>query len=357
LATGKEIRQWPNSMGDAHLLHITPDGQTLISWGKDQVVRLWDAVTGKELRRFNGPQFEGGSQNRIYAVAVSPNGQFAAFGGQVNYLVVYDMATGKAVRRLEKLPGATSALTFSPDSRFLTSGDWDNGTVRLWELATGQQFQKWSGHQGRNFAFCFAADSSVLITGNEDTSALVWDLTGQVRGQATPGKALSALELDVYWADLADANADRAQQTVRKLAAAPTQAAAYLDKHLQPVQAVDERRVARLIADLDSEEFSVREKASAELEKLGEAAAAACRQALDKRPSAEVRNRLEAMLKKQLEVWSGGSSEHLRLIRALETLEYSGAPEARQVLERLAQGAPGATLTEDAKAALGRMKR
>jgi WD40 repeat protein len=193
------------------------------------------------------------------------------------------MATGKEVRRLEKLPGATSRLTFSPDSRFLASGDWSEGTVRMWELATGQQFQKWPGHQGRNFALSFALDSSVLVSGNEDTTALVWDLTDQVSGQATPGKALTAPELDVCWDDLASGgNALGAQQAVRKLAASPAQAVSYLDKRLQPVQAVDESHVARLIADLDRDEFSVREKAAAELEKLGEAAAAACRQTLAK---------------------------------------------------------------------------
>ena len=119
--------------------------------------------------------------NRIYAVAVSPNGRFAAFGGQVDYLSIYDMDAGKEVRRLERLPrtGATSVLTFSPNSRFLASGDWNDGTVRVWELATGRPFETWPGHQGRNFALAFAPDCSVLLSGNEDTTALVWDLTGQ----------------------------------------------------------------------------------------------------------------------------------------------------------------------------------
>ncbi len=351
-ATGKEIRQWPTSVEDPRLLHIAPDGRTLVTWGKDQVVRLWDATTGKELRRFDGPQFEKNSANRIYAVAVSPNGKLMAFGGQVNYLVVYDIETGKAVQRLDGLPGATSVLKFSPDSRFLASGDWDNGTVRMWELATARPFEKCSGHQGRNFALAFAPDCSVLLSGNEDTTALVWDLTGQTRG-----KALSAEEMDACWADLASDGAIRAQQAVRTLAAAPAQAVPYLDKRLQPVQAVEAGRVSRLIADLDNEEFDVREKASAELEKLGEAAAPACRQALAKHPSVEVQHRLEAILKKQADAQSGGSPESLRIVRALETLEFSGAPEARKVLLRLAQGAPGAAQTEEAKAALGRMER
>jgi WD40 repeat protein len=354
LATGKEIRQWPTSVEGLRLLHITPDGRTLISWGNDQVVRFWDATAGKELRRFDGPRFEEDTYHRIYAVAVSPNGRFAAFGGQVDYLSIYDMDAGKEVRRIERLPGtgATSVLTFSPNSRFLASGDWNDGTIRVWELATGRPFETWPGHQGRNFALAFAPNCSVLLSGNEDTTALVWDLTGQAHG-----KAISAAELDACWADLEDAGAIRAQQAVRKLAATPDQAVPYLDNRLQPVQAVDEARVSRLIANLDNEEFAVREKASAELEKLGEAAAPAFRDALAKEASAEVRSRLEAILKRQSESWSGDSPEHLRIVRALETLEFSGTAEAKQVLKRLAQGASGATLTEEAKAALGRMGR
>ena len=110
-----------------------------------------------------------------------------------------------------------------------------------------------------------------------------------------------------------------------------------------------------MIADLDAEEFDVREKASAELEKLGEAAAAACRRTLAGEPSAEVRRRLETLLKGQDEAWSGGSPENLRLLRALETLEFSASPEAKTVLQRFARGAPGAALTEEAKASLGRL--
>jgi hypothetical protein len=37
-------------------------------------------------------------------------------------------------------------------------------------------------------------------------------------------------------------------------------------------------------------------------------------------------------------------------------LEFCGTPAARKALQRLAHGAPGAALIEDAKAALGRMK-
>ena len=53
-----------------------------------------------------------------------------------------------------------------------------------------------------------------------------------------------------------------------------------------------------LIADLDSETFAVRDSAMKELTKLGDAAAPALRDALDKAPSAEARRRIEGLLAK-----------------------------------------------------------
>jgi hypothetical protein len=41
----------------------------------------------------------------------------------------------------------------------------------------------------------------------------------------------------------------------------------------------------------------------------------------------------------------------------VEALERTGTPAARAVLEELAKGQPGATLTRQAEAALGRMKK
>ena len=56
--------------------------------------------------------------------------------------------------------------------------------------------------------------------------------------------------------------------------------------------------MARLIADLDSDVFDVREKAAKEW-KLGAAAEPALRKALEGRPSAEVRRRVEGLLQEE----------------------------------------------------------
>jgi HEAT repeat protein len=115
--------------------------------------------------------------------------------------------------------------------------------------------------------------------------------------------------------------------------------------------------VAKLIADLDSDDFDVREKATKELGRLGDQVARACRKALADRPSPEMRRRLQELLEKQDSEVHQPSAERVRLSRALEALELVGTDDARAQLAALAKGVPGAWLTEEAKAGRERLDR
>jgi hypothetical protein len=108
--------------------------------------------------------------------------------------------------------------------------------------------------------------------------------------------------------------------------------------------------VAKLIADLDSSTFAVRQKAEQTLEDLADVAEGAIRKTLQGSPTLEVRQRLEQILKK-------GDGEVLRRLRAIEAVEHMANPDARAVLETLAKTAPNPRLAEAAAAALARLDR
>jgi hypothetical protein len=115
----------------------------------------------------------------------------------------------------------------------------------------------------------------------------------------------------------------------------------------------DLKRLRSLIADLESDEFAVREKAQRDLERMGEDAVPALRKALDSKPSAEARRRMESVLKKSRTLPPGT----LQAIRAVEVLENISTPGARRLLESLAEGAPETRLTREAKASLERLSK
>jgi HEAT repeat protein len=207
------------------------------------------------------------------------------------------------------------------------------------------------GHRGGFRSGAFSPNGRLFFSGSQDTTVLIWDLTGRVAAGRPENKKLSPQELEGMRADLAAADASRAHRALWTLTAAPGQAVPLFRAQLRPVVAADPERVARLLADLDSDAFAVRDKATRELQEMGEAALPALRKALDGRPPLERRRRAEQLLERL----AGWSPEQLYGLRAVEVLEQVGSPEARRLLRALAEGLPEARLTREAKASLQRL--
>jgi hypothetical protein len=354
-STGKKhwsARNLPGCVGAT----FTPDGRTIVVWSGDRIIRLLDAATGTLQKQYSIADAKDGF---AYTVVLSPDGRLLGYGNQRRTLIVQEAATGKLLHRLTDLPDplGASAIAFAPDGKSLAWGGWADPTVHLIEVATGRERHRFAGQAGRVGALAFSADGTRLVSGNEDTTAVVWDLTGRLREQSTWGKPLAAADLRAAWAALASADAAGAYLAIQKLAGSPKDAVPFLRQRLAPVSPAEKGRVTRLIEDLDSKRFSKREWAAAELDKLGERALGPCQEALAGRPSAEVRRRLEAFKGKLADGWFSPSAEGLRIIRALEALERCGTAEARTALSALANGVRGAYLTEQAKAALVRLPR
>jgi hypothetical protein len=226
------------------------------------------------------------------------------------------------------------------------------GDLEVWEVLTGKLRRRFRGHRAGIGPFAFTPDGKALLSGSNDTTVLVWDVARQQEQRPGP---LSEADLRDSWRTLADDNAEKADRAVCTLAANAGHSLPFLERNLRPAGVPEEEKLTRLIADLDSEQFAVRERAAQELERLGEQAETSLRQALKKSPSLEARRRMEGLLDRL----RGMSPPPglLRALRAAEVLERIGTPEARRLLESLARGAPEARLTVGAKASLGRLAR
>jgi hypothetical protein len=177
--------------------------------------------------------------------------------------------------------------------------------------------------------------------------AEVWPATIDLRAANVP-VASRQEELATLWADLANPDAPRAYRAVWSLALCPQEGVALRKERLHPARPADQEKIARLIADLDSDDFRIRNQATDELQKVGDLAEEAMKRALAARPSLEVCRRLERLLAKIPLV-------RLRARHAVEALERAGTADAWKWLAALAEGAPEACLTREAKAALKRL--
>jgi hypothetical protein len=142
---------------------------------------------------------------------------------------------------------------------------------------------------------------------------------------------------------------------VEILAGAPAQAISFLGPRLKIVApATDVKKIAALIAKLDDDNFTEREAASAELQKIGQEAAPQLRRALTETKSAEVRERAQEILAKFGSV--SLTADQKRLQAVLYVFELIASDEARKVLSEVAQGNSGTWLAAQAEAALKRIR-
>jgi hypothetical protein len=287
-------------------------------------------------------------------VAFSPDGRLLATAANELVLRLWDAATGKEARQLPGHGNGVHALAFSADGRTLAAAGFGPVT-RLWEVATGRIRHQVEGHRGLVSALAFTPDGRTLLSGGADTTVLLWDLTGRQSNGRLQTADVTDPDLEALWSDLAGEDAAKAYRAAWRLVASPKQALPLLRGALRPVPVVEGERLRRLVAELDDDDFQVRERASRALEEAGDQAEAELRKALEGNPTAEVRQRVGNLLERlspQAEV-----PERLRQARALEVLEGTATPEARALLEALAKGAPSARLTREAKAALERLGR
>jgi eukaryotic-like serine/threonine-protein kinase len=159
--------------GGAWSVAFAPDGRSIAAGYGDGVIRVWDAVTGKEVRRLLG------HQRAVLGVSFSPDGVQLASAGADGTVRVWDVKAGHEVLALEADAVAVLCVGFSPDGAYLASGGKDQ-TVKVWEAATGRLVSQFAGHSAMVRCVSFSHDGHYLASAAYEKSILVWDLkTGQ----------------------------------------------------------------------------------------------------------------------------------------------------------------------------------
>jgi WD40 repeat protein len=307
---------------------------------------------------FGGGGFGGGGlQPRGLFVATpvsvlvfSPNGRTMAVSGG-DGVRLWDLRANRELVRLLGAHQPSLGATFSPDGRVLAVGG--QGWLKLYAVGTGEQLCHVTAGQGGIHALTFSRDGKFLVSTGTDTTALVWDVQ-RLHDEGRREAELSVKRLEGLWADLAGADAMKADQASWSLAETPKGAVPFLAARLQPVPAVPAEKLDQLVKDLNHARYAVRVRSMGDLEALRDVAVPALRKALEGAPL-EVMRRVESLLAKV----DGAEPipERLRELRAVEALERAGTAEAVAVLRRLAGGAPQAQLTREAQGSLERLSR
>jgi WD40 repeat protein len=190
----------------AETFAFTPDGAALATGGADQVVQLWDARTGKLLRKFRGHAEQGTG-----LLCFSTDGQLLATheigrnGASAGSLRLWNVQSGSEVCVNPGHRGPIQRVAYSPDGKLIVSAG-DDRRILWWDAKTGRMIGEskaevigakvvLKGHLFPIHHVCFSADGSTLATGCTP-DILVWDvgtrkLIGQLRTGADGMKCMA----------------------------------------------------------------------------------------------------------------------------------------------------------------------
>ncbi len=133
----------------------------------------FDRLCRSQERVLTGPEI-------FSSVAYSRDGKLLAAGSWDRTITLWEAATGRVIRRMTA--GAhVDALAFGPDGRTLASGD-SRAIVTIWDVATGQPIRALRGHKEPIFQVAYSADGRILVSaGSEKDGFLLWNTeTGQL---------------------------------------------------------------------------------------------------------------------------------------------------------------------------------
>jgi WD40 repeat protein/serine/threonine protein kinase len=154
--------------GPVTAVAFSPDDRLSASASADQTVRIWNAVTGKEVLSLKG------HTSRVNSVAFRPDGKRLASGSSDKLVKIWDATTGQELRSLPGHQAAVTSVAISPDGRHLASASEDK-TVRVWDMDTGRLALEFKGHSGPVHAVAFGPDGKRLASASKTGGAIVWD--------------------------------------------------------------------------------------------------------------------------------------------------------------------------------------
>ncbi|MEA5566188.1 WD40 repeat domain-containing protein [Anabaena sp. UHCC 0399] len=194
LGAGTLLKQ-PSGSGVTSLV-ITPNGNTLISAGKQVVI--WDLTTRTRIRTLSG------QTEFVYAMALSPDGQTIATGDKNGTIALWNFNTGQLQRTLSH-GDTVYQLTFGFDGNILFSGGIDK-TIKRWNLKTGSTNSLSTRFSVQHMAI--TPNQRMVAVGSDQANAvqILFIATGDMVGMPIHGKSVSAIAFNSTGRILASAS-------------------------------------------------------------------------------------------------------------------------------------------------------
>jgi len=215
-ATGGHLHRLPEASGTFQpvALCFHPDQDRLAASSTDGTIKIYEATSGRETISLPGHKL------RVGSLAFSPDGKYLASGDGLlsqatlekneHEVVIWDMTSGVAKHTLFGHRGAIHAVAFSADGESLASASQD-GTVRIWNVTDGKALRVIQGHSQQVIGVAFSPTGRVLASASVDNTIKLWNMSSDPKGHIVcqHDRAVTCVAFSRDSRRLASASADR----------------------------------------------------------------------------------------------------------------------------------------------------
>ena len=127
-----------------------------------------------------------GHEGLVSSVVFSPDSKYIASGSYDNKVRLWDLEGNPIGQPFQGHEDAVNSVVFSPDGKYIASAGLDQ-TVRLWDLEGNPIGKPFQGHEDVVYSVSFSPDGKYIASGGFDNNVRLWDLEGNPIGKPFQG--------------------------------------------------------------------------------------------------------------------------------------------------------------------------
>ncbi|MGK7924260.1 MAG: response regulator [Spirulina sp.] len=183
---------------------IAPNCRTIVSASKDGTIKIWDLVTGREMRTLHG------HESAVLSVAISADGERIISCGTDNAIKIWSLDTGMELNTILGKSHNIYVLAVSPDGKTVVSASADNTikpkynggleaflsripsrrvnallsligllkrspAIKIWDLDRGRPKGNFRGYSRGVTDLAISPKGDKVVSGSRDRTIKIWD--------------------------------------------------------------------------------------------------------------------------------------------------------------------------------------
>lgn len=173
LLTGKEVRSFGSPSHEVFAIVLTDNDKRLVSAGVDNSIRVWDVGSGRQLQVWKG------HKEQIRSLAVLPERGLVFSASWDHTISTWDTNTGKCLDTIDSLVADPSCMAVLDNGNQIAVGDRD-GYLTIWNTKSKEPLWRLEAHKGILTSLAVTPDGKYVATGGVDRTVRIWSVASEV---------------------------------------------------------------------------------------------------------------------------------------------------------------------------------